>query len=200
MGTIIRAQCSWQVGSMLPRDRFTITPYFQHTQIDLSGTDWQALADDLANGLKTWEKSPTNHELTVKLYNMNDTQPRRPKAISVKNANAAQDALYMREIALCLSFSGGSGLPRERGRLFIPHVKLSVNNALARPAQADRDQVAALVPILSGLGGINVDWGVYSPTNRSFTTASRWFVDDEWDVQRRRGNKPTTRSAGSTSG
>lgn len=201
MATTIRAQCSWQVGSMLPRDRFTITPHFSHQQIELlTGTDWQALAEDLATGLKGWELAPTNHELTVKLYNLNDEQPRRPKATVVKNANQAQQPSYMREIALCLSFSGGTGQPHQRGRLFIPHVKCSNVAPGPRPEAAAQTKVAALVPIFAGLGGVNVDWGVYSPTRKVFTKAEKFYVDDEWDVQRRRGDRPIGRTSGTTGG
>lgn len=201
MATIFRAQCYWQVGSMLPRDRFTITPHFQHQQIDIiNPADWQALAEDLATGLKGWEMAPTAHELTVKLYKLDDEPPRRPVATVVKTANQSAQPTYMREVALCLSFNGGTNKPNERGRLYIPHVKCSNTAPAARPPQADRDKVAALVPIFSGLGGVNVDWGIYSPTKRAFTKAERYFVDDEWDVQRRRGDRPTARTAGTTGG
>lgn len=200
MATPLRMQCSWQVGSMLPRDRFTITPHFSHTQVEpLADTDWQALVDDLATGLKTWELAPTAHELTVKVYNLNDAQPRRPKAIAIRNANQAAEAAFMREIALCLSYSGGDHGPSKRGRLYIPHVKLSNDAPAVRPTGTHRDKVAALVPILTGLGGANVDWVVHSPTRGTDTPVSKWYVDDEWDVQRRRGGRPTTRSAGTAS-
>ena len=199
MATPIRMQCSWQVGSMLPRDRFTITPHFTHTQVDIADTDWQALVDDLATALKGWEMAPTNHELTVKAYNLNDAQPRRPKAIAVRNVNAAQEAASMREVALCLSYSGGDGGPSKRGRLYIPHCKLSNDAIAVRPTSTHRDKVAALVPILTNLGGANVDWVVHSPTKGTDTPVSKWYVDDEWDVQRRRGNRPTARTAGTAS-
>lgn len=199
MATPLRFQCSWQVGSMLPRDRFTITPHFTHTQVLFDPTDWQPLVDDLANGLKAWELAPTAHELTVKVYNLNDPQPRRPKAIAVRNANQAAQPTYMREIALCLSYSGGDAGPSQRGRLYIPHVKCSNDAPGVRPTQTNREKVAALVPILTGLGGTNVDWVVHSPTKNEQTPVSKWYVDDEWDVQRRRGDRPTTRTAGTAS-
>lgn len=201
MATTIRAQIAWQIGSMLPRDRFTITPYFSHTQVDnLGDGDYQTLAEDLATAIKGWEMAPTNHELTVKLYNMNDTSPRRPKATAIRQANAAQNASFMREIALCLSFGGGNKTPRERGRLYIPHVKCSNSAPAVRPTSTERDKVGALAAIFSNLGGLNVDWSVYSPTTKQDTTVKYWYVDDEWDVQRRRGDRPTTRTSGSTDG
>lgn len=181
---------------MLPRDRFTITPHFAHTQIGLVDTEWQQLADDLANGIKQWEMAPTAHELTVKLYNLNDPQPRRPKAVAVRNANQAQNAAFMREIALCLSYSGGDGGPSKRGRLYIPHVKCSNDAPAVRPSSTNRDKVGGLVAIFTALGGLNVDWVVHSPTRDTDTPVSKWFVDDEWDVQRRRGDRPTARTSG----
>jgi hypothetical protein len=199
MATPIRMQCSWQVGSMLPRDRFTITPHFTHTQIDIGDTDWQALVDDLATGLKAWELAPTAHELTVKAYNLNDPEPRRPKAIAIRNANQSSNAAYMREVALALSYSGGDHGPSKRGRLYIPHVKMSNAAPGVRPTQTEREKVGALVPIFTALGGANVDWVVHSPTRDTDTPVSKWYVDDEWDVQRRRGDRPTARTSGTAS-
>lgn len=200
----MRAQCSWQVGSMLPRDVFTIDPCFRDqlgvTDDPLSGGDKQALAEDLATALKAWELAPTNHQLTVKLYDIEGTKPVRPMATAIRQANAAQQAAYMREIALCLSFYGGQNAPQNRGRLFIPHVKMSNAAPSVRPSSTERDKVAALVPIFSGLGGPDIDWIVWSPTKRAATKVEHAWVDDEWDVQRRRGDRPTTRTIVSTGG
>lgn len=181
---------------MLPRDRFTITPYFNHTQVEpLGDIDWTNLANDLATAIKAWELSPTNHELTVKMYNMNDALPRRPKATVIKSAGLAVEAGYMREVAICLSFSTAKNVPSERGRLYVPHMKISNNAPGVRPTQTERDKTGALADVLRNLGGTNVDWVVYSPTHQSAKSVYKWWVDDEWDIQRRRGLRPTTRSS-----
>lgn len=200
----IKAQCSWQVGSALPRDRVQITPCFRAQQdLDIGGTDWQQLCDDLANGLNTWG-SPivgNSHEIVVKLYELEQLPPNRPRATKTLNVGNASEASIFREMACCLSFNGGAAGPRQRGRLYVPaFLAMSGTTPGIRPSTTVRDKVAALVPLFAGLGGANIDWIVWSPTNQTATRVEKWWVDDEWDVQRRRGLRPTTRTAGTTSG
>jgi hypothetical protein len=41
---------------------------------------------------------------------------------------------------------------------------------------------------------------VYSPTTGQTKKVEHWWVDDEWDTQRRRGLRATTRDEGTVSG
>lgn len=202
MAEHIRAQIGWQVGSNLPRDVMQITPCFRaQADLDPAGTAYQDLADDLLDVIDTWTGAATR-QITVKLYKIGEAKPNRPKATSVKYAGTNAEANCPRELAVCLSFNGGQNAPRQRGRLYLPAF-LTANLATGvpvRPTLTIRDKVGALAPAFAALGGINIDWIVWSPTNSSATKVSNWFVDDEWDAQRRRGLKPTARSAGTTGG
>lgn len=200
MPTHILAQCGWQIGSSLPRDVQVITPHFRHTQVDISDVDWNALASDLANGLETWMKSPTQSQLTVKLYQLGLPKPNRPKATAVRQPGAGAAPPYPPELAICLSFNGGPNAPANRGRVYVPYNKCGVATPTYRPAQAAIDHVGLLPGIFAGLGGANVDWIVWSPTKSAATKVERWYVDDEWDVQRRRGARPNVRTGGTTGG
>jgi hypothetical protein len=204
MPTHIRAMCYWQVGTMLPRDRMMINPCFRHQDEWIEGApDWQTLADDVAAAIKGWEVSPTAHELTVKLYKIQDPvagEPNRPKATKILNVGMSAESAVFREQAICLSFYGGQNFPRQRGRLYIPAVKCTSNDFNVRPNATSRGKVEALGPLLAALGGVNMDWIVWSPTNKTATKVEKLFVDDEWDVQRRRGLKPTLRTLISTGG
>lgn len=204
MPTHIRAQCSWQVGSMLPRDQVQITPCFRHQNpLGVGDTDWQNLCDDLANGLNTWG-SPVignSHQILVKLYEIGAAKPNRPRATKMLNVGNSSEAPSMREVACCLSFYGGPNAPRNRGRLYIPNFIASAATQIGpRPSDTVRTKIAELVPLFAGLGGLNVDWIVWSPTAAAATKVTNWYVDDEWDVQRRRGLRPTTRTSGTTGG
>jgi hypothetical protein len=53
---------------------------------------------------------------------------------------------------------------------------------------------------LSALGGIDVDWVVHSPTHDTNTKVKEAWVDDEWDTQRRRGQRATKRITRAQSG
>lgn len=203
MPTHIRAQCCWQVDSMLPRDASCINPAFRH-QADISsmtGPDWQTLADDLAAGINTIAGG--SRQLTVKLYEIKDPvpgNPNRPMATKITNANSFQATTYPGEIALCLSFNGGPNGPSNRGRLYLPWFCIASTAPGNRPSGTNRTAAGAFVPVFAGLGGANVDWIVWSPTRKAATRVERWFVDDEFDTQRRRGLKMTARTTGVTSG
>lgn len=201
MPTHIKALVSWQVGTGQPRDAHMITPSFRH-QTDLLDFDvgWQGLADDLHAAVKGWTTFAGNRSLTVKLYRIGGAKPNRPQAIKSDNVAIFPEVSMPRELAVCLSFYGGQNRADQRGRLYVPAWVCTTAAPQVRPHSAYTDVVKALPPLLAALGGVNVDWGVWSPTRNAFTRAEKWYVDDEWDVQRRRGLVPTTRALVSTSG
>jgi hypothetical protein len=201
MATHIRAMCQWAVGTLFPRDVMQITPCFSHSTALglLDPADYDTLANDLATALQTWHGG-TPRQLTVKLYDIEaDERPNRPRATVVKNAGNSAELPNPRELACCLSFSSGNASPDKRGRLYVPLLSFAASSLGARPSTVVQQKTADLVPIFTALGGVNVDWGIWSPTRRTFSPAQRWFVDDEWDVQRRRGLKPGSRLSGTTS-
>jgi len=181
-----------------------ITPCFRH-HATLPGDDpnWQSLADDLATIIDDFSGTAVGRtrEVTVKLYEIGQPKPNRPKATAVKNTGLSAEAESPRELSCCLSFYGGRNAPRERGRLYIPQCMFQGSSAIGvRPSPTQRTKVGTLAPAFAGLGGANVDWIVWSPTNNSATQVSHWFVDDEWDVIRKRGLKTSARTVGTTSG
>lgn len=204
MPTHIRSQIAFQVDSMLPRDVHTITPCFRHQNVlPTDDVNWQTLCDDLHNGIKTWLGGAGSlRQMTTKLYEIvppsNDVN--RPRATKQDNAGAFSPTSYPGEVCCCLSFYGGSNNPWNRGRLYIPVWMYSGAAPTKRPNSSDRTQIGTLVPIFAGLGGVNVDWIVWSKSRSSATKVTNWFVDDEYDTQRRRGLRPTARTAGTTGG
>jgi len=199
--TPIRAQVSWQAGSGLPRDRIQITPCFMHHDVLLNNDPgWQDLADDLVDAVETWAAVGTGQEVMVRLYKIQAPvpgEPHRPEAIAIRNAGAIGEATQVREVALCLSFWGGTNGPRQRGRLYLPAYLVQGTAQLqVRPTSANRTKAGGMATVLANLGGLNVDWVVWSKVNGSATTVSNWFVDDEWDTQRSRGLRPSARTSG----
>jgi hypothetical protein len=204
---IIRAQISFGADSALPRDRFVITPHFRVTDIDPApgGPDAQALADDLRDGIAgIIAVTPTpSREVIVKLYDAEHVStpgsPGFPLAEASSALNVYPASGIPRELAVCLSFYNERNLPRRRGRLYIP-LALLIGTSVSgsRPSAGTRDAVGLFVPVFTGLGGANVDWGIWSRADRVFRPATHWYVDDEYDVQRRRGLRATTRTVGTT--
>lgn len=204
MPTHFRAQIGWAVDSLLPKDQVTINPCFRH-QTDLGsllGADWQQLADDLAASIQVVVGTPAR-QCTVKLYNLIDPvpgTPHRPLASKILATGVNQASQSPGELALALSYYGGANGPHERGRLYLPYyfINKATTSLGNRPNSTDRTNAGAYVPVFAALGGSNVDWIVWSRTNKSATKVTNWYVDDEWDVVRSRGLRPSARTAGTT--
>jgi len=188
-----RLQTSWQLDSTLPRDKVVITPHFNTGGVV---QDPQALCDDLLAGLQSWLL--VTGEVKVVAYDAQGTPPVFPQGEAVVNQGLSMNTTVPRELALCLSFYGTANRPRNRGRLYIPAAFLSGSIGV-RPSTAQRQKVADLVPILTGLGGADVDWSIFSRADNVPRSVQNWWVDDEWDIIRSRGLRGTTRTVGTTS-
>lgn len=190
---IFKLQCQIGGDSTLPRDQCVITPHFNDEGV---GSDPQGLCDDLATALGTYFAG--SRQVIVKAYDAQGTVPVYPVGEAIVNVGAAPISTLPREIAVCLSFYSVRNIPRQRGRLYLPLFALGLSGPGVRPATAVRDKVAALAPILGDLGGVDVDWCVYSRTTDTAHPVTNWWVDDEWDTVRSRGLRATTRTEGTT--
>lgn len=190
---IVKLQCAFAADSTFPRDRFIITPHFNITS---PGGDPQALCDDLAPALAAWCNG--TREVKVTAYDSQGTKPVYPSGEAIVNLGQAPASTVPRELAVCLSYFATRNIPRHRGRLYIP-LALTSQGGQLRPSATLRDIVASLVPIFENLGGIDVDWCLWSPTDAAAYKVTNWWVDDEWDTVRSRGLRPTTRTQGTTS-
>lgn len=194
--TLVSGLVSVAADSVLPADRLVNTVHF-NTGFDLlnpvGGTDFNTLATDLA-ALWATNLWPTGaaREVDVKLYDLDDAKPRPVRAHHVNNVGAAPASVINRELSLCLSFYADRNLPRQRGRLYIPAVVFAPAGAV-RPPQQWADRLLNLADALSGLGGSNVDWCVYSRTDNVHRKVTHAWVDNEWDTVRSRGLKSDTR-------
>ena len=192
---IYRLQCAFAGDTAFARDRVVINPHFNNTGGVLTGEDTDALCEDLADALVTYCQG--TREITVKAYDAQGTVPVFPVGSAIRNVGAAPASLAPRELACCLSFYSGNNLPRRRGRLFLPAflVAGAVNHGV-RPSGTLTAKVGALAQILADLGGVDIDWSVFSRTDNSAHAVSNWWVDDEWDTVRSRGLRPDIRVTG----
>src|SRR4051812_19329620 len=191
--TVLRAQCSIRMDTTAPTDVAQINPHFKTT----GTTDAQQLASDLALALKAWVTLTT--EIKVTMYNAEGPKPHYPLGEASQNPGVAAGTSINRDVALVLSYWAGQNRPRRRGRLYAPCAVLGITPNAANASTTVMNKVAALVPILTGLGGINVDWGVWSRVDSQFHSATNWSVNNAWDTQRRRGNTSTASVVGTTS-
>jgi hypothetical protein len=192
----LRALVSLLDDSNLPERRMCNVLHFN----DPVGADEQSLASDLADVYVDFfnqaQLSSAIQQIDVRFYDLADDEPRPIKGQSIKPA-VGGGSPGPREVALCLSFYSERNLPRSRGRLYIGPWATTVMQE--RPDAGTRDIVAELVPGLTGLGGVDVDWCIYSRVDDELKPVTDWWVDDSWDTQRRRGHEPTARTIGTTS-
>jgi hypothetical protein len=190
MPTHVAVQCQYAQDTALARDRIVMTPCFRWD--NLTPQDASSLANNVLDAfLAAYPTHAATHSI-AKVYDLEGTKPVLPMAEVERGPTLLTTSNIPREIALCLSFKGGPGAPRNRGRLYVPAWWAGSGSA-NRPADSDLNQVLQLGQHLFDVGGENVQWIVWSRVARLATGINQVWVDDEWDTQRRRGFRSTKR-------
>lgn len=186
---VYRVQVATEADSAFPRDNFVNTLHFQDT-LDPGGMDDLLL--DIATAYQAeWYTVSRKH--TLKLYDTAGPPPHPPLATYIHNpAQAPVATTGPRELALCLSFSGGINQKHQRGRIFLAFWPHYTTPGL-RPDTTRMTDALDLGTAFGAAGGPSTKWGVWSSTHQEFTQITQCWCDDEWDVQRRRGLRPTAR-------
>jgi hypothetical protein len=193
----IRVQVITRRATDLAADHIVNTVHFDDFNVSVDGTDWQAFANDVREVFRTGRGGfPAGYGIETKVYNMADAMPRPIKATGAWQQGASSSPDHVpREVALCLSYYSERNLPRFRGRIFIGPWMF----AAERPNDSQRTGLMTLATQLGAVGGIDVDWGLWSPTRAAFSKITNVWVDDEWDTIRSRGKKATNRMQATTS-
>lgn len=217
--SVLAAQVTIPYESAIPADVTTNTWHFQASEPDPTAAELQALAGRLeefygaaAAPSVVSVASFLSSELVLanarlKVYDLGTPQPRAPiydEAFYV--ATGPSSSALPTEVAVCLSFQGlrVSGLPqaRRRGRVYIGPLGNTVqaSGTVARPSGPFRDAMANAAQRLQGYNetpilpsDANLKWVVWSPTALSAVDVTDGWVDDAFDIQRRRGEAPTVR-------
>jgi hypothetical protein len=178
-------------------DHIVNTVHFDDFNVAIQGgTDWQAFANDVRDVFRQRGGIPNGYGVETKVYNHADAKPKPVKATGVWiAANNAAGESVPREVSLCLSYFSERNIPRFRGRIFVG----PWNGAVERPGAGQRQALLSLANGLEGIGGPDVDWGLWSPTRDAFSKITAGWVDDEWDTIRSRGQRPTLRTPFTTS-
>lgn len=188
---------SWNKVSGKPEDAFTNTLYFNITQESpIDPPDWQQLCTDLA---AVYRSAGANfvrgRELQVRAYDMADAKPRPLKAIAT-SAPVGTAPTAPAQVAVALSYYADRNLPRQRGRIY-------TGPWTCTSELVDTATINALVSLANGffnLGGVNVDWSLYSPTTGEHTRINHGWVDNSWDIIRSRKVDATLRTTFSGDG
>jgi len=184
-----------------PENNLVNVPHFNvQSAGPLGDADWGELAGDLAEGCKAWQSaSAVPHKIKVKVYDAEAPKPNYPKAIYETQDPIRTLDQWPHELALCLSYYAVHNAPRQRGRLYICPGLISTSQGLgAYATDVVTQKVADLAKVFEDLGGVNVDWVVWSRIERKAKAVTDYWVDNGWDVQRRRGVPGTKRVQGTT--
>lgn len=149
--------------------------------------NYQQLVDDLWEqwGFQQWA---TGRYIDVRAYNMDDPEPRPVKARKTGSASGTR-VEGPPQVALCLSYYADRNLPRQRGRIYLG----PWGSTGPRPTSQQMNQALLLTDKLAALGGVNVDWSLWSPTTQQHTRIDHTWVDDSWDIIRSRKLPNTSR-------
>jgi hypothetical protein len=148
---------------------------------------------------------------TVKIYKLTDPEPRFPVAENTIPLNGVTGTPLPSEVALCLSYQGaresGTNVSRRRGRIYIgPLVSGAAiaGTGGSRPSSTVISAIATAAATLTATpaGPGRPLWAVFSPTTLStggslddaFEDVESGWVDDAWDIQRRRCLAATSRT------
>jgi len=197
MAQAYRFQVSLPVTDTLPRNRVVNSLHFQHTLGSLADTDLLSFSQSIAALYQT-RYGNTTSEVQVKAYDV-DATPNYPRATVLVNSGVVWTCTSPREIALVLSYAAQNrGNRSERGRCYLmPQIRASAVSPALRPSAAQMtwalEWYSKSNESFPDLGGVDWQFGVWSSKYKSFKTSEQAWVNDDWDIQRRRGLRESTR-------
>jgi len=197
VATTYAFQVSVPVSDALVRNRVSNTFHLQHTIGSLLDTDLESMCQDIVAMWQARYGNPT-HEVHCKAYDT-DAVPNYPRAEAIVNVGSIWPVDVPREVALCLSWAGAHrGRKDERGRMYLmPGLNPSLAAYGARPSTAALDWALAWYDTpnqsFPDLGGVDWQFGTWSPTYKKFTPSQQAWVNDDWDTMRSRSLRETTR-------
>lgn len=212
---VIKVQHALQSASGLPTDRYINSFYFAQAELttpeDLSSMT--SAIQSFYTGVPTGQSSALKSLFsvraggafaTMKFYDMDQPMPRAPIHENSYDFNLGTNGKGLpSEVAICLSYEApqisGQIQRRRRGRIYLGPLNDTCMNVAsptepARPTPGARQLILDAARDLWALAqGQGWNWNVHSTVGGSSATISRFWVDDAFDIQRRRGEAPTSR-------
>jgi hypothetical protein len=210
LDTYYRALCILHGPSGMPEDRYVTTWAFRPDTAN--GTlDPYDLMEDALTTFWTVPTAPSSttpagylsgvaidesRGIEVRMYDLGDQPPRQPTTRTIA-LPALSASVLPNEMAVALSFYAGRNVPRARGRVYLGPLAESTRNVDAaagdvRVHQTYREAVARNAGRL--MADETVDWAVISQADGVGKRITGGWVDDAFDVQRKRGVAPSVRT------
>lgn len=201
--TIYRAQVTFPGGSGDTSDIHVNTFHIESSNPDLTVGEaelWRDALQDMYESIAVTQamKGYSTSLGVVKIYDVATPPPNYPLFdLNVDTGEPKGTVVMPPEVALCISYANDSEVAvprgRRRGRIYIGGV--SNPGGQGRPSESGIMQTC----ITAFTGYVNSIYGglgspvVWSPTAGQGFPIERIWVDNEYDTQRRRGGKPTSR-------
>jgi hypothetical protein len=175
------------------------TPHFVDTNGQMAPA---GLATALASNMITYLKAPFQGSAKVYLEDFNPAAPHPPLAqADFGNAGNFLPGNGPRELALVLSYYSLQNTKRFRGRLYIPrpwsyiHASSPPTSVGQRPTAGEMTATMNFASVVLGPGiqPAGMRWCVASTVDKVYRLTTDYWVDDEWDIQRSRGLRGSTR-------
>nr|CRY96361.1 hypothetical protein [uncultured prokaryote] len=202
------AQLVFQGSTGLPRDRFVNTFNFNTSDAhEAAHAGWHDAMVDFVNtvdpdsgkALGAYMSHNVQSLVTIKTYNQLDAAPRVPITSTFSRVASSTDFTtnVPHEVACCLSYHGLPPVgPRTRGRLYLgPFNAMAMSPASgATPPSVSLGLRWCAGAAAERLVVASKGWIVRSDVGNLNTPVERGWVDNDWDIQRRRGMKATERT------
>jgi len=190
-----------KMNSNVSADSAVNTLHFAETNVPAALTGIEAAMRFLYDDLQPIYSSDVAQDGHVlKIYNLDDPQPRAPVVETTYNFSAAPTIAPMpHQVAICMSFQGdrasGQSQASRRGRIYLGPIDTNRATSGGRIVEGTINLVNTAAENLRQFGAANSAlWVVYSPTLDSITTVTNGWCDDTFDIQRRRQRQSTTRN------
>lgn len=148
-----------------------------------------------------WSAAIDPSNVRCDVYRMADPEPRVPVLTTMFTGLTATASARPPELAVCLSFQGDlvSGEPqrRRRGRVYLgPVGNIEASSTSPLVATSTVNAVAAAGNVLAATSTLSstFTWCVFSEIDADLIPVTNGWVDNDFDIQRRRGLLPTVRT------
>lgn len=166
-----------------------------------ASADFRSALEDLFYGqLESRFSDLVGAVATFKAYDLTDPEPRAPVNEGVITVTPAGGGVLPPELAVVVSaravFESGAPKARRRGRTYVGGLNLT---ALDQPTgQISAAAVGTFAQAATDLlddseNSVDYRWAVYSPTDSTARAVTGGWIDNAWDIQRRRGLDLTDR-------
>lgn len=192
--------------SAIPQDASVNTWHINTVSAPAGYEDFIEDLQTFYQAVDTWMSSALDpSKATYKVYDMLDDEPRAPVLEGAFTGLSFGAQAFPPELAICVSFQGTrlSGQPqaRRRGRVYIGPISSvwasSSSPVIATEVVEDFASAAQSLAVAAE-ASTTYAWCVYSKADEDLVPVTNGWVDNAFDIQRRRGLTASVREAWTT--